>query len=132
MTDQLEILYESEYSLVETYIIDFDLMCSGQLLVVIVEDCKNNCRELSCVQIKTGELICPPVVSLITDALFSVRAVFKNHLLVAGRSYIYSFEFDPEEKLFRARNNLRALPKNLEWIQLETWEDRVYVFTKTN
>jgi hypothetical protein len=109
----LECLYERTYNN-DMFIIDYELTYHSSLLVLLIEDNLSSSRELAVIDYKTDECVQPPSLSF--NHLFSVRGIFNTHLLVASRDTIYSFQYHPNERIFKVTNVLRKFAKRLEWI----------------
>jgi len=55
----LKLIYETTFPS-DVYVVDFDLMYDGSILVLIIEDCTSTARELSILDFKSNSYITPP------------------------------------------------------------------------
>jgi hypothetical protein len=130
LDDDLNQLYEHFYPS-DLFIIDFDLMYQGQLLVLLIEDNKTQVREITSMLYRSGEYVQPPSSQYGTfEGLFSLRGIYEKHLLVGCRQAIYSFQFDDTNLAFRFTNIVKKFSVKNEWVQLETRDNLCFLFYK--
>ena len=123
----LKQLYEAKFPS-DVYVVDFDLMYDGCILILIIEDCNTSVRELSIIDYISNQYIAPPSFYQQNSKFFSVRCIFNQFILLGSSMGVSVFHFDPSQQSFSQMPNLKSFYYHVKWIQIETYTDFVYLF----
>lgn len=128
-SQDLKQLYEAKFPS-DVYVVDFDLMYDGGILVLIIEDCNTNIRELSILDYMSNQYITPPSHYQTNSKYFSVRCIFNQFILLGSSMDVNVFHFDPQQHSFNLVKLLKTFYYRVQWIQIETYKDYIYLFFK--
>ena len=90
----LKQIYEAKFPS-DVYVVDFDLMYDGGILILIIEDCNTSIRELSILDYMSNQYITPPNHYQPNSKYFSIRCIFNQFILLGSSMGVDVFHFDP-------------------------------------
>ncbi len=90
----LKQIYEAKFPS-DVYVVDFDLMYDGGILILIIEDCNTSIRELSILDYMSNQYITPPNHYQPNSKYFSIRCMFNQFILLGSSIGVDVFHFDP-------------------------------------
>jgi hypothetical protein len=103
-TKEMEVIYRRTFAS-DVFIVDFELIYDCSILVLIIEDCTTNTREVNAIDYSSGEYVHPPQQQN-NNGIYSLATMFNDVLFVGYNDKVVAFKYLPRDNWFQHLNTL--------------------------